>query len=402
MAFAAPTPAEIRDGMTAAQREAVLADNQVLAVIAGAGAGKTGVLTARVARRCEDGTATAGRTLVCTFSRKAADELRTRLWRLGVSGVRAGTVHRLALRVVADWREHRSDPPPVVLGDRRRALEAALAANPVRLLTAALLDAEIGWAKATMVAPEGYEAEVGAARRVLRVPAGLVAERYAAYEDDRRRRSLLDLDDLLLEAAAAIEGSDGFGTAVRWRHRHVMVDEMQDLSPAQFRLIRVVVGDDPDLFVVGDPSQSVYGWNGADPGLMDELGRLFPGIRVIRLEENHRCAPAIVRLGDGRARTGRPAAPEHAARGAPPGPRRRPPRRRGRGPLGRPPGMAGPPARTALVPDRGPRPDQRAARDGRSGARRPADPGGGGRRRSRPGQRPRAPHRGRHARGRGR
>jgi DNA helicase II / ATP-dependent DNA helicase PcrA len=308
--------AQTWDAMTVAQREAVLADERVLAVVAGAGAGKTGVLTARVARRCLDGTAAAGHTLVCTFSRKAAEELRTRLWRVGVSGVRAGTVHRLALRVVAEWREHRSDPPPVVLGDRRRVLEAILAANPVRPLTAALLDTEIGWAKARLVSPDGYEAEVGAARRALRAPASQVAERYAAYEDQRRRRSLLDLNDLLLEAAAAIEDDDGFGTAVRWRHRHVLVDEVQDLSAAQFRLLRALGGQDPDLFVVGDPSQSIYGWSGADPSLIDDLGRHFPDIRVIRLEENHRCAPAIVRLataalgrGGGPLRSTRPEGP---------------------------------------------------------------------------------------------
>ncbi|HLJ07434.1 MAG TPA: UvrD-helicase domain-containing protein, partial [Acidimicrobiia bacterium] len=117
--MAAPTPAGSWDRLTATQREAVLAEDPVLAVVAAAGSGKTGVLTARVVRRCQDGTAAASRSLVCTFSRKAADELRLRLWRLGVGGVRAGTIHRLALRVVAEWCDHRSDPAPAVLGDRR-------------------------------------------------------------------------------------------------------------------------------------------------------------------------------------------------------------------------------------------------------------------------------------------
>ena len=82
-----------------------------------------------------------------------------------------------------------------------------------------------------------------------------------------------------------------FADAVRWRYRHLFVDEMQDVNPAQFRLLRLLVGDDPDLFVVGDPNQSVYGWNGADPSLLDRVPATFPGTRVLRLDENHRAPP---------------------------------------------------------------------------------------------------------------
>ncbi|HEY5244155.1 MAG TPA: UvrD-helicase domain-containing protein, partial [Acidimicrobiales bacterium] len=117
-------------GLTAAQRDAVVADDPVLCVLAGAGTGKTRVLTLRVARRAGDRSARADRVLVCTFSRKAADELRRRLWSLGVGDVRAGTFHRTALGLLRQYRADRGGPAPSVLPDRR-ALLADVLADPV-------------------------------------------------------------------------------------------------------------------------------------------------------------------------------------------------------------------------------------------------------------------------------
>ena len=273
-----------------------MADDPVLCVLAGAGAGKTGVLTLRVARRSGDATGEALHTLVCTFSRKAADELRLRLFRLGVVGVTAGTIHRVALRILHDWRDANGGPVPTVLGDRRRLLEAVLTEHPVKRVTALHLEAEIGWAKARMIGPSEYEQGARRAGRVVRIPLGVMADLFSAYEDARKRRGVLDLDDLLLESAVVMEDGPAFAQGVRWRFRHLYVDEMQDVNAAQFRLLRALVADEPDLFVVGDPNQSVYGWNGADPQLLAELPRVFPNTRVIRLDDNHRCSPAIVRL----------------------------------------------------------------------------------------------------------
>jgi DNA helicase-2/ATP-dependent DNA helicase PcrA len=283
-------------GLTAAQREAVMADDQVICVLAGAGAGKTGVLTLRVARRANDGTASAEHTLVCTFSRKAADELRSRLYRLGVVGVTAGTIHRLALRILRDWRDDQGGPAPTVLGDRRRLLESVLTQHVGNRATVLNLEAEIGWAKAKMIGPLEYEQAAREAGRVVRIPLVTIAELFSAYEQARQRQGVLDLDDLLLESASAMEASPAFADAVRWRFRHLFVDEMQDVNAAQFRLLRELVAAKPDLFVVGDPNQSVYGWNGADPQLLANLPQAFPGTRVIRLDDNHRCSPAIVSL----------------------------------------------------------------------------------------------------------
>ncbi len=277
--------------LTLAQREAIESDQPLLCVVAGAGAGKTRVLTLRVARRVRDGSIDADRTLVTTFSRKAADELRTRLWSLGVSGVRAGTFHRTALGLLREHRELRGRPAPQLMPDRRRLLADITTGDPRRTRA---LEGEIGWAKARLVPPDHYEGEARRHRRRSGVNHDQVAEIYARYEEERARRRLLDFDDLIVACADALAGDSEFADSIRWRSRHLFVDEMQDVNPAQFRLLSALLSDDPDLFVVGDPNQSVYGFNGADPTLLNRLPQILRGTRVIRLDENHRCTPQVV------------------------------------------------------------------------------------------------------------
>jgi DNA helicase II / ATP-dependent DNA helicase PcrA len=277
--------------LTLAQRSAIEADDPLLCVMAGAGAGKTRVLTLRVARRVREGSIEADRTLVTTFSRKAAEELRTRLWSLGVSGVKAGTFHRTALGLLREHREQHGRPEPLLLPDRRRLLADIATGDPRRVRS---LDGEIGWAKARLVPPDQYEAEARRAKRRSGINPEQVAEVYARYEAERSRRRLLDFDDLIVACADSLAGDSVFADAVRWRTRHLFVDEMQDVNPAQFRLLTTLLSDEPDLFVVGDPNQSVYGFNGADPTLLDRLPELLRGTRVIRLDENHRCTPQVV------------------------------------------------------------------------------------------------------------
>ena len=287
--------------LSPAQREAIEANEPLLCVVAGAGAGKTRVLTLRVARRVRDGSIEADRTLVTTFSRKAAEELRTRLWSLGVAGVQAGTFHRTALGLLREQREQRGRPVPQLLPDRRRLLADITTGDPRRTRA---LDGEIGWAKARLIAPGDYEAEARRYRRRSGISADQVADAYTRYEAERTRRRLLDFDDLIVSCADALAGDSGFANQVRWRTRHLFVDEMQDVNPAQFRLLTALLSDDPDLFVVGDPNQSVYGFNGADPTLLDRLPDILRGTRVIRLDENHRCTPQIVAVATAVLRDG--------------------------------------------------------------------------------------------------
>jgi DNA helicase-2/ATP-dependent DNA helicase PcrA len=277
--------------LTLAQRAAIEAEDPLLCVMAGAGAGKTRVLTLRVARRVRDGSIEADRALVTTFSRKAAEELRTRLWSLGVSGVKAGTFHHTALGLLREHRAQRNRPEPQLLPDRRRLLAELVTGDPRRVRA---LDGEIGWAKARLVTPEHYEAEARRAKRRSGMRAEQVADVFVRYEAERARRRVLDFDDLITACADALAGDAAFADAVRWRTRHLFVDEMQDVNPAQFRLLTALLSDEPDLFVVGDPNQSVYGFNGADPSLLYRLPEILRGTKVIRLDENHRCTPQVV------------------------------------------------------------------------------------------------------------
>jgi DNA helicase-2/ATP-dependent DNA helicase PcrA len=287
--------------LTMAQREAIESDDPLLCVVAGAGAGKTRVLTLRVARRVREGTIEADRTLVTTFSRKAAEELRTRLWSLGVAGVKAGTFHRTALGLLREHRELRNRPAPQLLTDRRRLL-ADVTSGDARRTRA--LDSEIGWAKARLVSPDQYEDEARRHHRRSGLRPQQVADAYARYEAERTRRRLLDFDDLIVACADALAGDAEFAASIRWRTRHLFVDEMQDVNPAQFRLLTAMLADEPDLFVVGDPNQSVYGFNGADPTLLARLPDLLRGTKVIRLDENHRCTPQVVAVATAVLREG--------------------------------------------------------------------------------------------------
>ncbi|MGH8989732.1 MAG: ATP-dependent helicase, partial [Acidimicrobiales bacterium] len=332
----APRPGgdELLAGLEPAQREAVLADDPVVCVLAGAGTGKTRVLTLRVARRVRDHSAHPTHALVCTFSRRAADELRDRLWALGVGReVHAGTFHRTALRLIAQYRRDHHQAAPTITADRRpliaellggdrgvpraRSQPGARTAASYRVperSAVARLDAEIGWAKAQLVTPRDFEAAARRAGRHPRMPWAQVAELYDRYETERKLRGSLDLDDLLWHCGDLLEQDAAFAAAIRWWHRHLFVDEMQDLNEAQYRLLRLLVGEAPDLFVVGDPNQSVYGWNGADPKLLQRVTEEYAGTRVVRLETNHRCAAPVVRIAV--AALGADAAPP-SARGGP-------------------------------------------------------------------------------------
>ncbi|HXQ75583.1 MAG TPA: ATP-dependent helicase [Acidimicrobiales bacterium] len=283
-------------GLTGPQREAVTSEAAPLCVLAGAGSGKTTVLTRRVARRLFDGSAEAGRTLVVTFTRKASRELRGRLWRLDVPGpVWAGTFHAAAY---GQLRRHWADSgarPPSVVDDPRRLLRRVISPpeDPAADSVGAVL-AEVQWAQARLLGPEDYAPGARAAGRRTPLPVDEIADIYARYVELKRTRGVIDMGDLLTRCADLLESDSAVAAATRWRIRHLFVDEFQDVNPAQWRLLTAWLGDRADLFVVGDPRQAVYGWNGADPTLLDRLPDLVPGTAVIRLDANHRSTPQVI------------------------------------------------------------------------------------------------------------
>ena len=280
--------------LTPSQREAVLADDPRLAVYAGAGAGKTRVLTLRPARLVEEG-ADPSHVLVVTFSRKASQELRNRLWRLGVQDVRAGTFHRTALDIMEIRRAEIGQGPPRLLSDRRGALERIGDALPSARTTGAgaALDTEVTWAKANLLSPAEYIEAARVTRRRTRLAPEIIGEVYENYELHKSRQGMVDFDDLIIEATTAL-ADPTFAAAVHWRTRHVLVDEFQDVNAAQFEFVRRLLGSSATFFCVGDPNQSIYGFNGSDPNLLRQLEMHLPGTRVISLNANHRSTPEIV------------------------------------------------------------------------------------------------------------
>ncbi|HUO48405.1 MAG TPA: UvrD-helicase domain-containing protein, partial [Acidimicrobiales bacterium] len=248
-----PRPARLAAGLTEAQRHAVLTDAAPLCVLAGAGSGKTTVLTRRVARRVLDGSASAERTMVVTFTRKAADELRTRLRRLEVPGrVWAGTFHAAAFGQLRRHRADRGMAAPVLLDDPARLLrDRAVSGRDLDPTQLAAVVGEVQWAQSRLLGPARYAAAASAARRRVPLAHEEVAACYGRYLEAKRTRGVVDLGDLLVEAARILEEDAQAADALRWRIRHLYVDEFQDVNPAQFRLLRAWLGARQDLFVVG-------------------------------------------------------------------------------------------------------------------------------------------------------
>jgi len=275
------------------QREAVLCPPTPTIVHAGAGSGKTRVLTVRIARRVAEGTARADHVLAITFTRESAGELRRRLAALGVmrhGRPTIGTFHATALSLL---RRHSDGPAPVIAHNRTALAVAAagrhrLASRPRDLLV------EIDWAHARMVAPADYPRAVREARREPPAPAAEVAELYARYVEVKRTRQVADFDDLIARSVDRLRDDADFAAAVRWQFRHLFVDEAQDMNPLQWAMLAGIRGDNPDVFLVGDPLQAIYGWNGADRARFDALPDVLPGATTVVLPRNYRCSGSIV------------------------------------------------------------------------------------------------------------
>jgi DNA helicase-2/ATP-dependent DNA helicase PcrA len=304
-----------------AQREAVTTPAAPLCILAGAGSGKTRVLTRRIANRIVTGDAEAPHVLALTFTRKAAGELRSRLGQLGVrADVVAGTFHSVAYAQLRRRWADRGERAPALLERKARVLGPIIgnrrtpgASAAVQLIDVA---AEIEWAKARLVPPSQYVVEAQRSGRTPPVSPAQMAAWYEEYEAQKKRKGLVDFDDMLSLAARALETDDEFAATQRWRFRHLFVDEFQDVNPVQYRLLRGWLGERSDLCVVGDPNQAIYSWNGADPRLLDNFERLFPGAEVLRLDDNYRSTPQVLAAGaavlgaaGGRLRAHRPDGP---------------------------------------------------------------------------------------------
>ncbi|MDT5277823.1 MAG: ATP-dependent helicase UvrD/PcrA [Mycobacterium sp.] len=294
------------------QREAVLAPRGPVCVLAGAGTGKTRTITHRIAQLVATGHVAAGQVLAVTFTQRAAGEMRARLRALGdaaqtgsgVGSVQAMTFHAAAHRqlryfwprVVGDtgWQLLDTKFAVVARGASRAGLH--LSTDDVRDVAG-----EIEWAKASLISPEHYPDAVAAVARDVPLDATQVATVYAAYESLKSRGdgvALLDFDDLLLHTAAAIEDDGAVAEEFRDRYRCFVVDEYQDVTPLQQRVLSAWLGDRDDLTVVGDANQTIYSFTGASPRYLLDFSRRFPDAAVVRLERDYRSTPQVVSLAN--------------------------------------------------------------------------------------------------------
>jgi DNA helicase II / ATP-dependent DNA helicase PcrA len=294
----------ITSGLDAQQRAAITSTAAPLAIIASAGSGKTTVLTRRIAHRIATGSADARHVLALTFTREAAAELKRRLRRLDIRDrIEAGTFHSVAQRLLRDRALSRNETMPNIAPDRLRLLRECLVqlrlpGEPFQVA------ADVDWARARRIPPERFDAACRAAKRRSAIPAGRFAELLAAYTQLKRRKGVVDFDDLLEQLHAAITTDQQFAALVRWRFRHLFVDEAQDLNPLQHAMLEAIRGGRPDLCLVGDPRQAIYGWNGADPSTLADVEVRYPGVTVLPLNANYRCSPQIVRAAAAALRAG--------------------------------------------------------------------------------------------------
>lgn len=296
------------DGLDDAQREAASILRGPVSVLAGAGTGKTRVITHRIAHGVETGAYTPARVMAVTFTTKAAGEMRGRLRALGVEGVAARTFHAAALAQLNHfWPQVAGDMAPTIVSGKVRLLGQAADALGMRLDGATLRDvaARIEWRKVTMRSID--RAARDRPDGIGGLDAAGLADLQRGYEklkDDRRQ---LDFEDVLLACAGMLESEPRVAAQVHEQYRHFTVDEFQDVSPLQHRLLELWLGDRRDLCVVGDASQTIYSFAGADPRFLLDFADRHADARVVRLERNYRSDAAILNVANELMR-GRPGA----------------------------------------------------------------------------------------------
>lgn len=295
---------EILAALDTEQRAVATAVRGPVCVIAGAGTGKTRAITHRLAYAVDIGVIDPQRILALTFTARAAGEMRTRLRALGVPNVAARTFHAAALKQLMYFWPH-------VLGGRFPSLlttktgflgEAINRANVSATKSNTVLRdvaGEIEWAKVIGLAPDEYIKAVDDYARPIRVSnnkvdATQIAKVYEAYESLKKQERAIDFEDVLLLTVGMLEEERDVRDRVRDQYRYFTVDEYQDVSPLQQRLLDLWLGKRDDICVVGDPAQTIYSFAGATPAFLLNFTNKYPGAEVIRLTSGYRSTPEII------------------------------------------------------------------------------------------------------------
>ena len=292
---------DLLTGLDDGQRAAVVAPSGPVCVLAGAGTGKTRTITHRIAHLVENGSHPVSEILAVTFTTRAAGEMRLRLRGLGVPGVQARTFHSAALRQLRYfWPKAVGGTLWPVVEHKLRlvALAAKRAGAGTDAATLRDLAGEIEWAKASLIRPDDYLAAVARYSRDTPVASATVVKVYAGYEKAKNAAEQLDFDDLLLHTSAILESDEDVAREFRSRYRCFVVDEYQDVTPLQQKVLDAWLGGRDQLTVVGDANQTIYSFAGASPANLLDFDRRYPHATVVRLVRDYRSTPQVVTLAN--------------------------------------------------------------------------------------------------------
>ncbi|UVJ38376.1 ATP-dependent DNA helicase UvrD2 [Arthrobacter sp. CJ23] len=304
----------ILGGLDSEQREVATTLTGPLCVLAGAGTGKTRAITHRIAYGVHSGVYSPQRLLAVTFTARAAAEMRSRLRDLGVGNVQARTFHAAALRQLQFfWPQAIGGTLPNLLDHKANMI--AEAARRLRLSTdrASIRDlaAEIEWAKVSMLTPANYLENAQGRGTPGGFDLTAVSRVFQSYEDIKTDRNVIDFEDVLLITVGILQEDPKVAATVREQYRHFVVDEYQDVSPLQQRLLELWLGGRDELCVVGDSSQTIYSFTGASPKHLLGFKAQYPGANVVKLVRDYRSTPQVVKLANdllGSRRSGGPMA----------------------------------------------------------------------------------------------
>jgi DNA helicase-2/ATP-dependent DNA helicase PcrA len=311
------------DGLDPEQREVATALRGPVRVLAGAGTGKTRAVTHRIAYGVATGVYNPQQVLAVTFTTRAAGEMRSRLRQLGAAGVQARTFHSAALRQARYfWPKVYGGELPQLMDSKLPIVGAAARRNRVDTQPATLRDlaSEIEWCKVSNVRPDDYVRVAAAKGRETGVDPATVARVFASYEEAKRDAGRMDMEDVLLAAAAVIAEDERVAAEVRRQYHHFVVDEFQDVSPIQAALLDLWLGGRHDVCVVGDPAQTIYSFAGANARYLLDFPRRHPGTTSVELVRNYRSTPQVIETANAllagsatqsvRLRSQQPAGPE--------------------------------------------------------------------------------------------
>ncbi|MFF2405630.1 ATP-dependent DNA helicase UvrD2 [Streptomyces sp. NPDC058092] len=304
----------VLDGLDPEQREVATALHGPVCVLAGAGTGKTRAITHRIAYGVRAGILQPTSVLAVTFTNRAAGEMRGRLRQLGAGGVQARTFHSAALRQLQYfWPKAVGGDLPRLVERKVQLVAEAAARCRIRLDRNELRDvtSEIEWSKVTQTVPADYPAVVAKTQRDAPRDPAEISQIYAMYEQLKRDRSVIDFEDVLLLTVAILQDRHDIADHVRRQYQHFVVDEYQDVSPLQQRLLDLWLGDRDTLCVVGDASQTIYSFTGATPDHLLNFRTRHPNATVVKLVRDYRSTPQVVHLANGLLGQARGRAAEH-------------------------------------------------------------------------------------------